>query len=191
VPRSALLVRTLDVTIQLVRWEAGVADVEPAADDELTFEAFVTEHSLAFQRFAHLVIGNPEDARDAVQDALIGAYRQWPTMRLTGNPTGYVRRSIVNANVSRWRKRRREVIVPEVHDHAAPGDERLFDSLYVGSLTSRLSSRRRTALVLRYWESCSYAEIAEVLDCGEATARSLVHRALADLRKAVDRGSDD
>jgi len=184
------LVRTLDVTIQLVRWEADVADVDPAAD-ELTFESFVAEHSVAFQKFAYLVIGNPEDARDAVQDALLGAYRQWPTMRSTRNPTGYVRRSIVNANVSRWRKRRREVVVAEVRDKVESGDERLFDSLYLGALTRGLSSRKRAAIVLRFWEGCSFAEIAEVLDCGEATARSLVHRALGELRKAVDRGSDD
>lgn len=168
-----------------------MADVDPATADELDFERFVTEHSAAFQQFAFLVIGDPEDARDAVQDALIGVYRRWSTIRGSGNPTGYVRRSIVNANVSRWRKWRREVVVAEVRDQAAPGDERLFDSMYLGTLTRGLSSRRRAALVLRYWEDCSYAEIGEVLDCGEATARSLVHRALGDLRKAATRDSDE
>lgn len=160
----------------------------PAGSGELDFEQFVTEHSVALQRFAFLVIGDPEDARDAVQDALLGAYRRWDTIRASGNPAGYVRRSIVNANVSRWRKRRREVVVPEVGGVSDAESDRLFDSLYLASLTSRLPARRRAALVLRYWEDASFAEIGEVLGCSEATARSLLHRALNDLRKAVDQG---
>lgn len=163
----------------------------PAHDGELDFEQFVNDHSVALQRFAHLVIGNPEDARDAVQDALLGACRKWPTISAAGNPAGYVRRSIVNANVSRWRKRRRELVVAEVSGETAAQTDRIADSLYLASLTRQLSARRRAVLVLRYWEEYSFAEIGEVLGCGEATARSLLHRALGDLRKAVERGSHD
>lgn len=168
-----------------------MADVDLTTMDELDFERFVTEHSVALQQFAYLMIGNPEDARDAVQDALVGAYRRWSTVRRSGNPMGYVRRSIVNANVSRWRKRRREISVAEVRDAKPSVDDPLIDSLYLRRLTSGLPHRRRAALVLRYWQGCSYAEIAEVLDCREATARSLVHRALSELRKAANGGSDE
>lgn len=190
VPRSGGLLRRLTVTSSLATWEAVVADADPTPAGELDFERFVQEHSVGLQQFAYLVIGNPEDARDAVQDALLGAMRQWHTIRGTGNPAGYLRRSIVNANVSRWRKRRREVVVAEVRDEAVPSDSRVFDSMYLGALTGRLTGRRRAALVLRYWEECSYAEIGEVLDCTEASARSLVHRALGDLRREAERGSD-
>lgn len=160
-------------------------------EDELDFELFVTAQSVALQRFAFLVIGDAEDARDAVQDALLGAFRVWPTIRATGNPAAYLRRSIVNANVSRWRKRRHEVTLAEVRDEAAAGEDGVVDSLYLAALTRRLTRKRRAALVLRYWEERSYAEIGEVLGCGEATARSLVHRALGDLRKAMKGGSHE
>lgn len=160
-------------------------------EDELDFELFVTAQSVALQRFALLVIGDAEDARDAVQDALLGAFRVWPTIRATGNPAAYLRRSIVNANVSRWRKRRHEVTVADVKEQATPADNGVVDSLYLATFTSRLSRRRRAALVLRYWEELNYAEIGEVLGVGEATARSLVHRALGDLRKAMKGGSHE
>ena len=45
-----------------------------------------------------------------------------------------------------------------------------------------LPTRQRAAVVLRFYEHLSFAEVAGVLDCQEATARSLVHRALAHLR---------
>ncbi|GAA0337605.1 conserved protein of unknown function [Micropruina glycogenica] len=115
---------------------------------------------MALQQFAYLMIGNRDDARDAVQGAMVGAFRTWSAVRRSGNPTGYVRRSIVNANVSRWRKRRREVVVAEVREPSPTRDDPLIDSLYLRRLTDALPHRRRAALVLRYWQGCRCAERA-------------------------------
>ena len=47
------------------------------ARSDASFAAYVADQQRALQNFAFLVIGNWEDARDAVQEALIGAYRHW------------------------------------------------------------------------------------------------------------------
>jgi RNA polymerase sigma factor (sigma-70 family) len=47
---------------------------------------------------------------------------------------------------------------------------------------AKLSRRQRTALVLRYYEGLSDAEIAEVMGCTQSTVRGHVFRALAALR---------
>ena len=52
---------------------------------------------------------------------------------------------------------------------------------------ARLPRRQRAALVLRYYESLSDVEIAEVLDCAVGTVRSLISRALVTLRAEVSR----
>lgn len=49
----------------------------------------------------------------------------------------------------------------------------------------RLSARRRAAVVLRYYEDLTFEEIGAVLGCETATARSLVHRGLGQLRKVL------
>jgi RNA polymerase sigma factor (sigma-70 family) len=49
-----------------------------------------------------------------------------------------------------------------------------------------LQPRRRTALVLRYYEDLPIGEIARLLECRPGTVSSLLHRGLADLRKAFD-----
>jgi RNA polymerase sigma-70 factor (ECF subfamily) len=50
-----------------------------------------------------------------------------------------------------------------------------------------LPEKQRTALVLRIWQSLPYAEIAETLECNEATARSQVFTALGKLREKLGR----
>ena len=72
----------------------------PAAPAE--FGDFVADHWERWHRFAYSVTGDAEDAKDAVQDALAGCYRRWPQIA-AGNPDAYVRRSIVNAHIDRWR----------------------------------------------------------------------------------------
>ncbi len=163
--------------------------VAARGDEGRDFDQFVAEHNLALQHFAYLVIGDAEDARDAVQDALLGAFRGWARIASDRDPGAYVRRSIVNANISRWRKRRREFTVGELHGATGAGTERVLDSLYLGSLLERLPVRQRAAVVLRYFEDREFLDIGEVLGCSPATARSLVHRALAQLRQAE--GRDD
>ena len=54
------------------------------------------------------------------------------------------------------------------------------------STRSKLPYRNRAALVLRYYEGLSHAEIAEVLSCREGTVASLVHRGIAELRRVIE-----
>ena len=163
-----------DVMVDKISW------VIPAHESESgsSFEAFVTAEQAALQNFAFLITGNREDARDAVQDAFIGALRHWG--RAQANPGAYLRRSIVNAHVSRWRKRRWETPTDEVSGVAVepPGP----DTLWVQAMCRALPRKQRAAVVLRFFEDKSFAQIGEIIGCSEATARSLLSRAIATLR---------
>lgn len=147
------------------------------------FEEFVVTRSSALQRFAYLVTGSHEEARDAVQEALIGLYPRWE--RVADKAEAYARRSILNANVSRWRKFGREVL--PVEPVASPPDPSnpfaaVEDRDQAARLFATLPVRQRAVVVMRFYEQLSYAEIADALGVAESTARSLVHRALGALR---------
>ncbi len=60
------------------------------------------------------------------------------------------------------------------------GASELHDAL------SKLSLRQRQAVVLRYWGDLPEAEIAEILGIRRGSVASLLHRALADLRKVIE-----
>lgn len=158
---------------------------EPTTED---FGEWVAARSVALQRFAHLVAGNSADAPDLVQDALARAMPRWHALAAAGTAEAYVKRSIVNGSISGWRKRRRLVLVDpqsSAVEHVAqptPGPEEAVDADAAWQLVRSLPTTQRAAVVLRFYEDLSYAQIALVLDCAEPTARSHVHRALARLR---------
>ncbi|MFP5415304.1 MAG: RNA polymerase sigma factor [Actinomycetes bacterium] len=159
--------------------------------DPATFEDYVRERSAALQRFAYLVTRDRDESQDAVQDALVGLYPRFDRVRAGGDVDAYVHRSIVNAAVSSWRKgRRRATPVERPEDHAAPATtgfaDEVADADEAWRLCATLPPDQRAAVVLRYWDGRSFAEIAESLGCAEATARSHVHRALSRLRTRLE-----
>jgi RNA polymerase sigma-70 factor (sigma-E family) len=165
-------------------------DVEPDADRPArastppSFDEWVTARAPSLLRFAYVVTGSQHAAEDAVQDALASACERWARVGRSLDPDTYVRRMIVNAHISRWRRTRRESPVEAVlaadpqPDHA----DRLGTDDAVWATCRGLPPRQRAAVVLRFYEDLEYAEIAGLLDCSEATVRSHVHRALAALR---------
>lgn len=159
---------------------------------ELDFGRWVAARGGALQRFAYLVTGNAADAPDLVQDALAHALPRWDRLAAAGTAEAYVRRSIVNGSVSRWRKSRRlvsvedvEVVAPRVSVEDADETTRRDDADAAWRLVRSLPAKQRAAVVLRFYEDLSFAQIALVLDCPEATARSHVHRALGRLREQL------
>ena len=155
--------------------------------DPVSFEEYVATRSASLLRFAFLVTHNREDAHDAVQDALVGLYPRWAQVAGAGRVDAYVRRSVVNASVSRWRRGRRSspVADPSLGPRApvvADPAEAIADADAALRLCAELPPTQRAAVVLRFYEDRSFAEIAEILGCPETTARSHVHRALVTLR---------
>ncbi len=148
------------------------------------FREYVTSRSGSLLRMAYLLTRNLADAEDLVQAALAKTYQAWDRIEDRNALDGYVRRAMVNTHISWWRRRRVDEYptdeIPDraVADHA--GDSELSDAL--SRALDRLPRRMRAAVVLRYFEDMSEAEVAEVLGISLGTVKSTVSRAVAKLR---------
>lgn len=153
------------------------------APDRRGFEEFVAARRPALLRTAYLLTGQHQDAEDLVQVALVKAVPRW--RRIADDPEPYVRRILVNENVSRWRSRRwREVHTDRVPERAA--DQRGQDaSITLRAALARLAPRQRAVVVLRYYEDRTERETAELLGIGVGTVKSQARDALARLRELV------
>lgn len=135
-------------------------------------------------RTAFLLTGNRADAEDLVQVVLAKTYQVWDRIEDRGALDGYVRRAMVNTHISWWRRRRIEEyptdVIPDqvVADHSVTSDQ--YDTLR--RAIDRLPQRMRTAVVLRYFEDMTEAEIATALGVSLGTVKSTVSRAVAKLR---------
>lgn len=152
----------------------------------MTFEEYAFARTSALVRLARLLTGDEHRAEDLVQDVLARAYARWGRISRTERPDAYVRRMLVNAHHSWWRRRGgREVSVAAVLDRAGATDEAADvaerDALW--RLVRELPTRQRTVIVLRYYEDLDDAMIAELLECSTGTVRTHAKRALTTLRQ--------
>ncbi len=155
----------------------------PAADYS-GFRDYVATRSRALLRTAYLLTGNAADAEDLLQSALAKTYLAWNRIEDRSAVDGYVRRAMVNTHISWWRRRRVEEFptddLPDqaVADHAGSSD--LQETLR--QAIDRLPQRMRAAVVLRFYEDMTEAEVADVLGVSLGTVKSTVSRAVAKLR---------
>jgi RNA polymerase sigma-70 factor (sigma-E family) len=159
-----------------------------AARADADFREFVRSRGRALLKSAYLLTGNQADAEDLVQSALAKTYQAWDRIEDRNALDGYVRRAIVNTHISWWRRRRvDEYPTDEIPDRPvadSSGNSELHDTLQ--RAISRLPQRMRTAVVLRYFEDMTEAEVADVLGVSQGTVKSTVSRAVAKLRTDTD-----
>jgi len=149
-----------------------------AADPD--FDAFYVASAPELIRTATLIVGSRAIAEDLVQDAFVRVHARWATVT---HPTAYARRAVVNACRSHLRRR---VLERRHRATLAEGVAELEARELLDALAA-LPSRQRAAVVLRFYSGLSERETADALDCAPGTVGSLVHRALASLRDAIER----
>lgn len=159
--------------------EGRVGERSPAFDD------WVAARGPALLRLAYTLTGGAAEAEDVVQEALSRALPRWERISRMDDVDAYVRRMVVNAHTSWWRRwRRRESPVEQVTDHAvddAHGPEH-DERWRIWRACQALPDAQRTAVVLRYYEQLEYAEIAAITGVREGSVRSRVSRGIAALR---------
>jgi RNA polymerase sigma factor (sigma-70 family) len=131
-------------------------------------------------------VGDVDTAEDLVAEAFARAWASWRTVSRHPAPTAWVVRVALNANISRWLRRRREVSVPDpgmVADRSAvegtadsPFDPRILAVLL------RLPARQRQVVALRLFLDLDTGRTAEVLGIAPGTIQAHMGRTMATLR---------
>ena len=160
--------------------------------DSATIEEFANFYRSDFSRaisFLMMSGATAEDARDAVQDAFIHAYKVWGSIT---SPKAWIRKVAFRELL---RQRRGATIPDPGGDYDSPAQDAADHSIEhdeVIRLLSLLPRNQRAALAL-YYDGFTRAEIAEALGIGPATVRVHLHRARAHLRHhlACDDKHDD
>jgi len=131
-------------------------------------------------------VGDYDAAQELVDEAFARACASWRKVSRHPAPAAWVVRTALNVNVSRWRRRRREVAVPDLgavadlstaHEAAdSPVDPTIMAALL------RLPARQRQVVALRLFLDLDTGRTAEVLGIAPGTVTAHLARAIAALR---------
>jgi RNA polymerase sigma-70 factor (sigma-E family) len=151
------------------------------------FAAFYAAARDGCVRAVGAAIGDPALAEDLVAEAFARAFAQWARLRRHPSPRAWVVRVALNAHVSWWRKRRREVAWRSAepgHERAADGSAEPLDDAIMAALRA-LPRRQREVIALRVFLDLDTHYTAEALGIAPSTVAEHLNRATAALRTAL------
>lgn len=150
-------------------------------DDE--FAEFARGAAPRLLKTAWLICGDPHQAEDLVQSAMVKVYLKWSRLR-EGSPLAYARRCLLTTHIDAHRRTGRETAVAETPE-AGSWDRSWDDTDEVVRLLATLPLRERQVVVMRHYAGLPEAHVAELLGISVGTVKSSASRGLARLRQAL------
>lgn len=154
-----------------------------AAGDRFAFAELFSRHEAHLHRLAVLTSRNPEDAADALQEAMLSAHRSAGRFRYDAAVGSWLHRIVVNACLDRMR-RARDVPATTLDDEVWAVSDRtaqIDTALVVHRALMRLTLEQRAAVVAVDMQGHTVADTARMLGVPEGTVKSRCARARARL----------
>ena len=162
------------------------------AGDRAALDALLRRHFDLIHAVCSRIAGNPADAADATQEALLAIVRGLPRFDRRAAAGTWMYRVATNACLDELRRRRRrpspglDDTVVDRPDPSPALDTSVTDRLTLDEAIARLPEDFRVAVVLRDVQGMDYAQIAEVLDIPIGTVRSRIARGRQALANDLD-----
>jgi RNA polymerase sigma-70 factor (ECF subfamily) len=165
--------------------------VERAAGGDQDAFSTLLDGSLArLDAAARLILRDSELARDAVQEAMVKAWRDLPGLRDPDRFDAWLHRLTVNACLDVARRRRRRSIEVELTPLAMPsvGDSTadVAERELVDSALRQLTPEGRAVVVLHFYLGMPLPDVAVALRIPLGTVKSRLHRSLRAMRVTLE-----
>lgn len=148
-------------------------------------EIFAAYYERIYQdlyRFALYTLGNPQDAEDAVSEAVADAYASVGKLRNAQSFRSWMFAIVAN----KCRRKRKEYINrPGELMEEIRGAEEMEESVQVRDAFSRLSAEDRLLISMQVFGGYKSHEIGQIMDMNQNTVRSRIHRALGKMREML------
>lgn len=157
---------------------------------DAALSALFDAHYARLCRLAALLLDDPGQVEEAVQDAFLHTFVGWRRLRHPERAPAYLRAAVVNQCRSRGRRRVVELrgnraLWADTAEGTTPAAERSGDALDVVAAVRALPARQREAVVLRYYADLSEADVAGALGCSVGTVKSQLSKARASLSRML------
>lgn len=158
------------------------------------YKGLVDRYYGACARFAYRMLGNRQDAEDALQETFLRAYRALGKYRESDQFRGWLFRILVNQCRTAARQRRRHTIGIFMSDpdsnreggRVDPLDREVEARDLIGKLLEGLEPKLREAFLLKHGEGLEYSEIADVTGVSVSALKMRVKRACEAMRPYLE-----
>ncbi len=169
-------------------------------NDVHAFEQLISEHQTTVYNIALKIMGNPEDAADAAQEALIKVFKNIKKFNGNSKFSTWIYRITHNVCIDELRKKKQQVYsideyyeddnnpVLNIADDKPTPEQHIINNERAEMLKNaimQLPPVSRSAIYLRDIRDFSYEEISKIQKCSVGTVKSRISRARAQLKEIL------
>ena len=167
--------------------------IERLETERDSFDRLLRPELASAYRLAGYLLCDASAAEDAAQEAVLRAWRAYPTLRDHSHFGPWLQRIV--ANVCRDQRRRRRLVrfvLDGAFDEPQAGDpfRASLDRMAIGRAIAQLSGEHREVVVMRYMLDLTNEDIGERLGIPVGTVKSRLHYAFTELRRSLGRDSE-
>ena len=162
--------------------------------NRVAFGKLVLRYRDKIMDLAYDFLKNHENARDVAQDVFVKAYRNIRDFKEKSQFSSWLYRITINTCLDAQKKLNRRHELPLEIEDLVIKDQSAINGDQIGNIDDelaaaleQLSDNHRTAVILRYFHDKSIHDIAEVIDCANATVRIHLHRAMHNLDATLNK----
>ena len=160
-----------------------------ADEKAVSFRRLATRQLSDSYRLASAILGDPSEARDAVHDAFVTAWRKWDTLRDHQRFEAWFGRIVVNTCRDRLRRGSKLTTDDGTLAESLPAADLIApipERLRIEAGLARLKADDQVVLALRYYRDLKVDDIAALLGVPSGTVMSRLHNAQRRLRTVLD-----
>ena len=160
--------------------------------DRRALEELVRAYEKPVYNAAFRILGNPDDAADAMQTAFLKAFENLHRYNPKYKFFSWIYRIAINESINLTKRNRNH---SPFEENETAGRENPEKELQAGDLSReiqaglmKLSENYRTVVVLRHFTECSYRQISEILEIPEKTVKSRLYSARQLMKEQMEAG---
>jgi RNA polymerase sigma-70 factor (ECF subfamily) len=163
-------------------------------DKDIT--ALIVDRKDVLYKIAFLHLKNEEDSLDAVNEAILKAYKSYKKLKEPKLFNTWITRILINCANDHLKKRNKTIYLEDFHLNIRLKDliseEKDIDQeMDLYDAVDKLKGLSKTVIILKYFEDYTIDNIAEILSCSTSKVKNNLHKALTQLRKELKEGSKD
>lgn len=161
---------------------------EAQQGDDQAFLKIFQQYQEDIYRMAYVYMKNQEDALDIVQEVAYQSFKNIKSLKKPEYFKTWLMKITINSSINSINKQKKVVQLNMQHEEyiGAEMEDNIPLSLSLQDVMECLQEDEKSIVLLRFYQSCTFKEISQVLEIPLGTAKSILYRALQKLRQSLE-----
>lgn len=148
--------------------------------DSNAFYSLICEHKIQMYKIAYSYFKNEQDALEAIQETVYRAYNNLYKLKQQQYFKTWLLRILINYCIDENKRMKKSTMLVETADISQEVD--INDKLELNQAISKLNSKYKTIIILKYFEDLTINDIAFIMEKPVGTIKTWLNKALSELR---------